>query len=242
MEPRSLARIAAFLFLSVSWAQGRGFYLPSPEELEKGSTLVCNASVESVVDTGKPATGKWVPEKRMEAKLKVLHVFKGEAAPEIVVAYRTIDWKRVNEVVDDGPQEIQLKVGGRYRFFLVPDQAPGVFLDVQWKTPDEFYAVQPLGGTERDDNPCLGSSGASKIAAAYVQAHTPAILHHLPIAWIECLPVLGLPTPPDDIPPGIGTQYIVEFNGNPSNPKESAHVVVWGDGLVDEKDSKLVER
>jgi hypothetical protein len=215
-------------------AQARGFHFPATDELDKASTLICNAVVESVTDTGKPIVGVLCPEKRMEAKLKVLHVFKGRANAQITIAYRNIDWTHLT-IITDGPDEIHLEPGSRYRFFLVPDQVPGVYTDAQYKTQDEALATQPLGVQEHDDSAYVSKAEAEKIAIAYVRIHAPEILTHLPqpdVPWSSVFPHTGIPGAP-------GTLYMVDFYGNPVTPNESAHVAIWGDRSVDLKETKL---
>jgi hypothetical protein len=235
---RDLAIVAALFLMLGGCAQARAFRLPTPDEMDKASTLVCNAVVESITDTGKPDNqGNWT-QKRMEAKLKLLHVFKGNASSEITISYRALDLSH-DQFVDDGPQDIQLKVGGRYRFFLVPDQVPGVYTDVQWQTSDEEFAAQPLGAQEHDDSPYIGQEEAAKIATDYVQAHAPKILTDLMPGQADCFPVYDNLSSPGN---GLGTEYVMDFRIRPEHTdivRDSARVVIWGDRTVDEKDCAL---
>src|ERR1700735_4152098 len=94
-------RIAYILALSLAtWVAGSGASEARqvlaflPEEMEPQATLVCNGVVLSVEPTQPRQIlhdAVFGPEVVMVAKIKILHVFKGEAPPPIEFHYHIWD-------------------------------------------------------------------------------------------------------------------------------------------------------
>jgi len=145
----------------------------SPEELEPQASLICNGTVLSIDETGmtKDFTYKNVypptfREMVLQAKIKVVHVFKGQAPEEIKFSYRV----QMPGPDFDGPDHVDLEKGKRYRFFLKPGDTPGQYVGVLDGQFDDNYAVEELWPNEPNDSPYLPKADAIEIAREYAQS------------------------------------------------------------------------
>ncbi len=213
--------------LTLGVAEARKMSYLTPEEMQMASSLVCNGTVESITDTGSTIDTQYGREKILQARLKVLHVFKGHAGGEITIRYRA----QMPEVLNfNGPTFISLETGCRYRFFLIPSDGPNVYLDVMWHTPDESFAVQALGADEPDDSAFISRDEAIRIATDYVHSKHPDEVIDPKRASVLTGPVWASNTMP---PLSRGTIYAVELYtahdawGNPSK------LTIRGDRTVD---------
>jgi hypothetical protein len=147
-----------------------------PEELEPMATLICNGAVLSVEQmelkdysypgVGPPVIHEW----RMRARIKVLHVFKGDAPAEIELRYTT--WIP-DQLMGNNPEHIALQKGERYRFFLKPDGRNAGFVGVLDGAIDDGFAVELLSANDPDDSSYLRKEQAIKIALDYIRSSRP---------------------------------------------------------------------
>ena len=133
--------------ISASSLSARLFRIPTPEELAQKATLICNGRVESITEgrTDKGTGGSWDSITFFTAKIKVLHVFKGEAPSEIEIKYRS------GPNVPNGPIQVDLIKGERFRFYLKKGMGESSFVGVLEGKYDDGFAVEPLPPKEPDD-------------------------------------------------------------------------------------------
>ena len=196
-----------------------------PEELEPKASLICNGTVISVEETGikknfsypniSPSSHEEIV---MLAKIKVLHVFKGQASAVIEFRYRVTKPK---EIEVDGADHVSLQKDGRYRFFLKPDDARGGYVGVLEGNFDDNYAVEGLWPHEPDDNPYLKKEEAIKTALDYLKSKK--VEAKFDWSHPHCYP-------PENT--GAATWAIEVFNA-PGTPSNSAQIIVRGDRTVD---------
>src|ERR1700733_7272236 len=96
----ALVLIYAISASSLSARPGR---IPTSEELAEKASLICNGRVESITE-GRTERGtgvSWDSITFFTAKIKVLHVFKGQAPSEIEIKYH------LGPNVPNGPIQIQ---------------------------------------------------------------------------------------------------------------------------------------
>jgi len=199
-----------------------------PEELEPKASLICNGTVISVEETGIKKNFSYPNispsvnvEKVMLAKIKVLHVFKGQAPAEIEFRYRVS-----TQVAIDGADHIELEKGKRYRFFLKPDDVRGGYVGVLEGNFDDNNAVEELWPHEPDDDPWLTKDEAIKIALDYlksIKVETNFDLNHT-----ACYPETTGPA-----------TWTIGFFHSPGTPSNSTWITVRGNRTVDENQSKF---
>jgi hypothetical protein len=147
-----------------------------PEELEAKASLVCNGTVIAIAESGikkdfpypnvSPPTSHEIV---LWAKIKVLHVFKGQAPAEIELRYLVLQPTSALMIID-GPMHIDLQKGSRYRFFLKPDVARGEYVGVLDGEMDDNFAVEELSLGEPDDSPYLHKEEAIKVARDFLKS------------------------------------------------------------------------
>ena len=143
------------VLLSIFPAQARDVRFWLPEELEPKADLIFNGSVVSIRQM-KPAGEPSVPgakggdEVMMEARIKMLHVFKGNASSEILFRY-----PQSNRFMPGALLHVSLKSGQRYRFFLNSGKEGEPYLGVLAKDGDDCFEVQKLLPDEPDQSPFL---------------------------------------------------------------------------------------
>ncbi len=143
------------VLLSTFPAQARDVRFWLPEELEPKADLICNGSVVSISQmkpAGEPSVSgaKGRDEVMMEARIKILHVFKGKASSEILFRYpqsdRFMPWALLH---------VSLERGQRYRFFLNSGKVGEPYVGVLAKDGDDCFEVQKLLPDEPDQSPFL---------------------------------------------------------------------------------------
>jgi hypothetical protein len=180
-----LAIVTAVICLSPLLAQARVILPPAVDDMENRATLVCNAVVESITKVGPigPPTG--IYKVRMEARLKILHVFKGSAPKEITYYYGA--WGNGEP---PNATSFELSTNTRYRFFLVPGTPKGDFTDTQFDAIDELFGIEPLGSDELDDSPPMKREEAIRLATTTLHLN-PSELRPNPFPLIFTYPGLG---------------------------------------------------
>lgn len=154
-------------------SEGRQIQPFLPEDMEPLSALLCNGTVLSVETTYPREVindGIFGPEVVMVAKIKILHVFKGDAPEQIEFQYRVSDLPIPDRYMATLPTHPYLKEGERYRFFLNPGKTPGSYVGVLDAKTDDGYDVEKLCQAEADDSSYLKKDEAIKIARDYLHS------------------------------------------------------------------------
>lgn len=131
-----------------------------PEVLEANATVICSGKVLSMEEGQKvdPSVG----DVMVRAKVKILHVFKGQAPAEMEVRFR--EYSGYLEL--QGPVEVELRTGQRYRFFLTAESLKHGFIGVRIERNDAAL----LGPNEPDNNSYLPEKDAIAIAQDYARS------------------------------------------------------------------------
>ncbi len=150
MQMKAIAYALAFILIyaiSASSLSARPVRIPKPEELADKAILICNGLVESIIEgnTEKGPGGSWDSITHFTAKIKILHVFKGQAPPEIEIKYH------LGPNVPNGPIQVSLIKGERFRFYLKNGMSESSFVGVLEGKYDDGFAVEPLAPKEPDD-------------------------------------------------------------------------------------------
>jgi hypothetical protein len=174
---RFCAAILAMLLLVPAMGQARPVNEVPPEEMESNAGVVCNGTVLSMEETGIkrdvsfPAVLPVFHLAQVKAHVKTLHVFKGQVPADFDLFYETLDMAKYPQMMGDAPERIYLQKGGRYRFFLKPDN--GAYIGVLDGSLDDGFAAEKLWPHESDVAPYLKASEAIKIARDYITAQLP---------------------------------------------------------------------
>jgi len=235
MDARRLAFSAFFFFTLLAAAQGRRMDYRTPEQLTADAKLVCNGEVVSVSPTNlvpetQFGTPPSPPETVMEARIKVLHVFKGGAAGEIVFRYNVLSSTTSFITSFNVGERVQLNPNGRYRFFLLPTRTPNIYYSVLWWSPDECYAVQTLWPNEPDDGNYLSRDELIRIATKFLHRLRPGESIDAKKSWVFAN--RGAAS-------GKGMTYNVSLSTPLAKAGNSSLFVVRGDGSVDPSGTKL---
>jgi len=197
-----------------------------PEELEPQASLICNGTVISVEETGIRMNSTYpgvspssMPEMVMLAKIKVFHVFKGDAPKEIEFRYRV---PQPNSEMGDGPEHVWLAKGFRCRFFLKPDKEHKGYVEVLDGTIDDNYAVELLCTGEKDDGSYLRKDDAIKLALDYIRVKRPDETFDLSRASVN-------PNPEGR----GGASWCVTLHNTSDARSQYSYVTVRGDRTID---------
>jgi hypothetical protein len=171
MMTKTLA-LALIYAISASSLSARGVRVPGPDELAAQSTLICNGLVESIAEDGtdKGHVNPWESVNHFTAKIKVLHVFKGDAPAEIEIKYPLGP-----NGLGNGPIQIQLTAGARFRFFLKSGPNAPYYVGVLDGQYDDGFAVEPLSPQEPDDSAYIPQAEAIAIAKQWVKDNHPEL-------------------------------------------------------------------
>jgi hypothetical protein len=232
MRVTAIAGLACLIWLlNLSLSEARFFRPWLPDELEPQATLICNGTVLSTESTN--VTKDFIypninpsshHEIMMLAKIKVLHVFKGDAPEEIALSYRS----NTDEPEIDGAMHIMLQKGQRYRFFLKAGPAPGQYVGVLDGNFDDNFAVEKLWPNEHDDSPYLRKDDAIKIARDYAASQRIDVKPDCSRIDVFCQP--------GDVD---GASWIVTFLDPIGQSHGGLGVTVRGDRTVDVKQTRL---
>jgi hypothetical protein len=149
--------------VSLSHVSARIIIPPAPEVLAEQSTLVCNGRVESVSVTGDGFSAI------ITAKIKVLHVFKGEPLSELEIRY-----DNSQEFAQNGGFPISLNQNSRYRFFLKKGSVAPFYV-LTYDGLDKCYSVEALASNEADDAAFINKKELTEIAAKWMKDHHPEL-------------------------------------------------------------------
>jgi len=144
---------------------------PLPDALAKQSALICNGQVESITETGTDKTGShpWDSVTHLTAKIKVLHVFKGQAPAEIEIKYNS------GPGLINGPIQISLEKDKRYRFFLKSGPVAPFYISVLDGKYDDGFAVEALAPKEPDDSAYVSQTEALEIVQKWLKNQHPEL-------------------------------------------------------------------
>lgn len=161
--------LVLFFVLSISSVFARIILVPKPEEMADQATLICNGVVEAITENSidKDLVRPWDSVTHLTAKIKIVHVFKGNAPPEIEIAYRS------GPHPPNGPYQIHLTEGERYRFFLKNGKSGSSFVSVLDKQYDDGFAVEPLAPKEPDDSPYVSEKEAKALVEQWLKQNHP---------------------------------------------------------------------
>lgn len=208
-----------------------------PDQLEPVASVICNGRVISVQETKEkkdfqcPEVAPSLHSKEvvMLAKIKVLHVFKGQAPDFIEFRYRTLALSTTQTtVIVDGREHVNLQENGRYRFFLRPADRTGCYVDALEGKYDDNPAVEALAPTEPDASPFLKKGDAIKFAFDHLRAKKPVGKFDVSRADVSCWPEAD-----------GGATWLVMVT---DDEERSAQVFVHADLTINETITKLNER
>ena len=133
------------------------------DELTDRAKVICNGLVEKAAPTGHDSTITFLGSEKFpvhiwHARIKVLAKFKGEAPPEIDLFYPQLD---PAHIMGNGPEQIDIQPGQRYRFYLKPALDGKGFVGTLDGDFDDGFAVEPLMKNEPDGSPPLLPKEAS---------------------------------------------------------------------------------
>jgi hypothetical protein len=174
-----LYAFTASLIWASQWAP------PPPEELYDKATLACTGQVLSITDdiTGKPfllrgrnllgRTSDRATVLHLTAKIKILHIFKGEAPAEIEIKYL------IQQASGDWPEYLRLWAGHRYRFFLQKtdekSNAPS-YVGVASNGFKDAFAAMLLSPTEASDSSFISKIEALELITKWMETHHPELM------------------------------------------------------------------
>ena len=116
-----------------------------PDELTDKSTLVCDGLVLDVTplehEEWKKTNGEIEPVRVYSAKIKVLSVLKGGNIDTVEMRYGLMD---TQEIVFNGPCEINLNKGSKRRFYLNKDRTEKYYWGCLQGELDDDQSVGPI--------------------------------------------------------------------------------------------------
>ncbi|MGA3171870.1 MAG: hypothetical protein ABSE62_12765 [Chthoniobacteraceae bacterium] len=143
---KSFAVAVLFLALTAStglYARAIRYWLP--DELCERSSLVCDGMVLDVTPREfkeeKKNNGNTLPVRVYSAKVKVLSVLKGKPVDTLEMRFEVRDTRGM---VTDGPREISLKEGEKYRFYLNQDANKNCYWGYLQGELDDAQSVGPI--------------------------------------------------------------------------------------------------
>jgi len=124
--------VTALFLLTGQFAFARILQGVTPEELFERAEVVFIGTVLQIEETGlkgekKRGEREPIPTKQYKAVIQVEQVKKGTAPKRINMLYFSTDWDRLGtlHVMINGPWEIQLLEGNRYKFYLKRSSTDG---------------------------------------------------------------------------------------------------------------------
>ncbi len=174
-----LGRVFLLLLCSMPGVEARLVRFWSPDELAAKAQIICNGIPVKVTVTDQksqiPESGNnSLPVRIVVATIKVLSTFKGKVGSEIELRFPALDFSALpGHVILDGPEQIDLTVGQRYRFFLNPAADHSWYVSALEGNQDDRSAVEPLDLHESDTNPPLFKDEATRLATDYLLQHHP---------------------------------------------------------------------
>ncbi|HUH84224.1 MAG TPA: hypothetical protein VLX85_06415 [Stellaceae bacterium] len=200
----------------------------TPDELPPRADLVVNAVPTRIATTeerrtkgGDPA----VPTRLMVAHLAVLGVLKGSAPGEIELHFPILDVAAVRGAVINGPRDVELQSGRRYRFFLRAVPGKSRYVTALDGELDEGGAVQPLNDREGDASPPLLRQEAADRVGDYVKSGRPALdpaQMHVDVSyrWSESAWYFSyFSSDPAGYPPGASDAEVVVLGDRSIDPR-----------------------
>jgi len=142
----------------------------TPESLVGESSYVCNGLVLRVAPNGE-TSNKWdISTIGYSAEIKVLKSLKGNPISNlIVVRYFHTDPNRYS----NGPEEICLEQGKRYRFYLSKDDNNPFYVPCRATGVDDGDSVELMSDKEPDDNKPYTEANVIELAGKYVESNLP---------------------------------------------------------------------
>ena len=172
---RILALMVLFLALP-GRAAAREPVAAAPDDLLTRADLVVNAVPTKIVRTDvKGQKGdSTVPTRLVVARLRVVGVLKGSAGGEIELHYPVLDVGAVHGALANGPLDLAIDTGRRYRFYLHQAAGESWYVTALDGELDDQSAAQPLSRKEANDSPPLLRAEATERAAAYLKQRLPS--------------------------------------------------------------------
>jgi len=197
----------------------------TPDELTARAEIVVNAiptKIDLTDERGYKADSA-VPTRLVVARLKVIGIVKGSAPGEIELRFPVLDIKAISGALINGPLDVTLDRGRRYRFYLRTVSGQSWYVTVLDGELDDGTAVQPLDDREADGSAPLLRAEAMKRAADYVTSSLPSadIAHMLVEAryrWSE---------------PSWSFSYFFRDPATYPAGASDAQIIVAGDGSID---------
>ena len=124
MKMKTAVFISVGLFLLTELASARPLgIIITPQELSDKADVVFTGAVLQVKETGLKSEKKLgqnepIPTKQYKALIQVEQVEKGSPSGKISLLYFSVDWDKLGTALTDGPWEIYLSEGKRYKFYL----------------------------------------------------------------------------------------------------------------------------
>jgi len=150
----------------------------TPDELLPRADLVVNAVPSRVVATnerGVKGGDAAVPTRLVVAHLAVVGVLKGSAPDEIELHFPVLDVSAIHGALINGPLDIALEPGRRYRFYLKAVPGESWYVTALDGEMDDGGAAQPLHRDQTDASPPLLRQDAADRAADFVKSRRPSL-------------------------------------------------------------------
>jgi hypothetical protein len=153
--------------------------VPTPEQLAEKADLICTGQVLDIVEdaTGKSIVnrppvdpGNLIP---VTAKVKVLHVFKGQLPSEIKIKYI------LQLIVVGYPAHMDITKDSRYRFYLQKNLGEQPYIGVVLGAFNDVFAAMPLAANEADDSIPISKTEAQDIAIGWLKEKHPDLVSQL---------------------------------------------------------------
>jgi hypothetical protein len=149
----------------------------SPEELANKSTLVCNGTPTEIATNGersfKPHSAFDLQTLGYTANIKVLKVLKGDPTVSTI----TLHYFHLTPGLEigNGPIEICLETGKRYRFYLRQEKNSTIYVPCLMGDFDDGLSVEAFTVKQTDDSKPLSKAEAVKMAEDYLKNKHPEI-------------------------------------------------------------------
>lgn len=150
----------------------------APDELLARADLVVNAvptRVAATEERGNKGGDPAVPARFVVAHLAVIGVLKGSAPEAIELRFPALDVGAVRGVLINGPLDVAVEPGRRYRFYLKAVPGESWYVTALDGALDDGGAVQASQRDETDASPPLLRQQAAKRAADYIKSHRPSL-------------------------------------------------------------------
>ena len=177
---RKLGLLLAVLALLTGECIARVVGMWTPEELTEKSSFVCNGTPTEVVTNGETGTKGHAlfPTVGYSAKIRVLKVLKGgPTIATITLRYFHIasGFQLVpGAVMQDGPREICLEQGRRYRLYLRRSEEQQVYVPcLMGASIDDGSSAEAFAEGQADDSKPFTIGEAVKMAEDYLKKNRP---------------------------------------------------------------------